>query len=82
LRGKIYPLKSRIYNTNNVAKKVIEFSIAIPRARLKPNYGDGFQGAPLRIISIRESTDKRNRGVKGDGSRAKKEENTESEANV
>jgi len=36
----------------------------------------------LRIIPIRESLDKRDRGVKGDGSRTKKEENTESETNV
>jgi hypothetical protein len=33
--------------TYNVAKSVLDYSIKIPRERLRPNYGDGFQGAPL-----------------------------------
>ena len=33
--------------TNNVAKNVIDFSIAISREQLRPNYGEGFKGAPL-----------------------------------
>jgi len=30
-------------------KTLAEFSLAIPRARLRPSYGNGFQGAPLQI---------------------------------
>ena len=33
--------------SNNVAKNVINFSIAISREQLRPNYGEGFKGAPL-----------------------------------
>jgi hypothetical protein len=33
--------------SNNVAKNVIDFSIAISREQLRPNYGEGFKGAPL-----------------------------------
>lgn len=36
-----------IDSSYKVAKKVGEFSVCILRERLRPTYGDGFQGAPL-----------------------------------
>jgi hypothetical protein len=36
------------YTSYKVAKRVIEFSASIPRAHLRPGYGDGFLGAPLQ----------------------------------
>ena len=36
-----------LHAANNVAKNVIDFSIAISREQLRPNYGEGFKGAPL-----------------------------------
>jgi hypothetical protein len=35
------------YAANNVAKRVLDFSITVSRERLRPQYGDGFAGAPL-----------------------------------
>jgi hypothetical protein len=35
------------YTSYKVANLPIEFSISIPRAQLRPGYGDGFRGAPL-----------------------------------
>lgn len=33
--------------SNEVANNVLQFSVAIPRAQLRPQYGNGFAGAPL-----------------------------------
>jgi hypothetical protein len=38
------------YASNNVAKKALEFSSAIERKHLKVRYGEGFGGAPLRLL--------------------------------
>jgi Recombinase zinc beta ribbon domain len=38
------------YASYNVAKLMIEFSTSIPRERLRPGYGDGFYGAPLKTV--------------------------------
>ena len=38
---------ARIYTSYKVANLPIEFSRSIPRAQLRPGYGDGFRGAPL-----------------------------------
>jgi hypothetical protein len=35
------------YTSYKVANLPIEFSSNIPRAHLRPGYGDGFRGAPL-----------------------------------
>jgi hypothetical protein len=37
----------RQYTSYKVANLPIEFSSNIPRAHLRPGYGDGFRGAPL-----------------------------------
>ncbi|MBK7919357.1 MAG: hypothetical protein IPJ94_24475 [Chloroflexi bacterium] len=68
----------RDYTTNNVAKKVIEFSITVPREQLRPNYGDGFRGAPLKITKRPSGSVKGNRGADD----CQKEEESESETNV
>src|SRR5689334_11619120 len=43
----------RNYSSYNGAKRVVElpFSTRIPRARLRPSYAAGFQGAPLTCLS-------------------------------
>ncbi len=39
--------KRRRHPSHNSAKKALEFTVALPRAELRPRYGDGFAGAPL-----------------------------------
>ena len=39
--------QGRGHPSYNLANRLIEFSLAIPRERLRPGYGDGFGGAPL-----------------------------------
>src|SRR2546426_2696495 len=36
------------YTSYKVANFLVEFSTSIPRTQLRPNYGDGFLGAPLQ----------------------------------
>jgi hypothetical protein len=48
-------------STNNVSKNGLDFSINIGRDRLRPQYGDGFAGAPLAP----------NRGVKDEWQKKK-----------
>jgi hypothetical protein len=38
----------RDYPSPNVAKKMQEFTLMLPREQLRPSYGDGFGGAPLK----------------------------------
>ena len=33
--------------SNNLAKLPFDLSVRVPRTRLRPRYGDGFEGAPL-----------------------------------
>jgi hypothetical protein len=51
----------RDYASYNGAKRVVElqFSTSIPRARLRPGYGVGFQGAPLTCSSSPSHPDPR-----------------------
>jgi hypothetical protein len=49
--------------TNNIAKNVIDFSIAVPRERLRPKYGDGFKGAPLGTSPPSQRISDQNRGA-------------------
>ena len=42
----------REYTSYKVANLPIEFSRTIPRAQLRPGYGDGFRGAPLEDRGI------------------------------
>src|SRR5579884_344107 len=46
--GKDTGTKWRHYPSGNLAKRLLDFSVTIPRERLRPRYGDGFDGAPLR----------------------------------
>lgn len=62
----IFGYKLHLYPGNNVAKNVIDFSIAIPRERLRPNYGDGFRGAPLDASHSSQDRIDQNRGVNRD----------------
>jgi hypothetical protein len=73
--------KVTVFSPNNVAKNAIEFSTSIPREQLRPGYGDGFAGAPLRIVLNRRGAAKRNQGGQ-DESRAEKETGVEGEADV
>lgn len=50
------------YSSYNVAKMVIEFSTSIPRDQLRPGYGDGFLGAPLRSVKPRDIQPPREQG--------------------
>ena len=60
--------------SNNSAKTVIEFPITILRQRLRPQYGDGFRGAPLATSLPVQSLNRRNRGA------SQNETGTEAEA--
>ena len=60
----------RDYASNNVAKNVIDFSIAISRAQLRPNYGDGFKGAPLVTPRTSPRLENQMRGVNPDEKKA------------
>ena len=42
------------YTSNKVANALLEFSTSIPRTQLRPGYGDGFLGAPLKTTSSRD----------------------------
>ncbi len=60
------------YAPNNVAKRMLDFSTSVSRERLRPQYGDGFAGAPLA----------QDRGVKQDEERRKTKENTEDQSPI
>ena len=64
--------EGRYYSPNNVAKNLLDFSKTFSRQQLRPQYGDGFAGAPLTI----------DRGVKQDERRKESQESSESEAQV
>jgi hypothetical protein len=52
---------------------MIEFSTSIPRERLRPGYGDGFYGAPLKTVGPSHIPSARDQGGHHRGkSRAKK----------
>lgn len=69
------------YAANNVAKKVIEFPVTIPRKRLRPEYGDGFGGAPLDTFPPKPDL-RRNRGASTDGAGVEGTTPVEGEAHV
>ena len=50
------------YTSYNVAKNVVEFSTSIPREQLRPGYGAGFLGAPLRMVKPDDIPTERERG--------------------
>src|SRR4029453_14548568 len=41
--------------TGNVANRPHEFVVRITRRKLRPSYGDGFAGAPLRSAAVGQS---------------------------
>src|SRR3954447_22039109 len=57
--------------SNNVAKRLVEFdfSITIPRERLRSGYRAGFQGAPLKVDSPEDHSEPRDSGRQGDDAR-------------
>ena len=57
---------------NNVAKRMLDFSTKVSRERLRPQYGDGFAGAPLA----------QDRGVKQDEERKTTQENTKDQSQI
>lgn len=61
---------------------VIEFLITIPRERLRPQYGDGFRGAPLVTWLPDESTNRRNRGASHETAGTQAETDAAGEADV
>ena len=52
---------------NNVAKRSIEFFVRLSREQLRPTYGQGFRGAPLRTAT----EEARSQTIRPGGSRAK-----------
>jgi hypothetical protein len=54
--------KRRQYTSYKVANMVLEFSTSIPRAQLRPGYGDGFLGAPLQTGVLPEQPPSQPRG--------------------
>ncbi|HLA07662.1 MAG TPA: hypothetical protein VJ022_09480 [Anaerolineales bacterium] len=70
------------YSPNNVAKKVIEFLITIPRERLRPKYGDGFRGAPWTSSLPIEKIIGRNQGATQDASGTEEETDAASTSKV
>jgi hypothetical protein len=50
------------YTSYKVANMVLEFSTSIPRAQLRPGYGDGFLGAPLQTDFLPEQPPSQPRG--------------------
>ena len=52
---------------NNVAKRPLEFFIRLPREQLRPTYGQGFRGAPLRT----DTEEPRPQTIRAGGARAK-----------
>jgi hypothetical protein len=61
---------------------VIEFLITIPRERLRPQYGDGFRGAPLANSRPVENKIGRNRGVVQDASGTNQETDVAGETEI
>jgi hypothetical protein len=53
--------------SNNVAKRSLEFFVRLSREQLRPTYGQGFRGAPLRT----ETEESRPQTTRAGGSRAK-----------
>ncbi len=74
--------QGRGYFTNNVAKTLLEFSISVPRARLRPNYGEGFQGAPLRNRPADQSTPQPNRAANTDAATPKQQKPEDDQAHL
>ncbi len=74
--------QGRGYFTNNVAKNLLEFSISVPRARLRPNYGEGFQGAPRKITRAEKSTPQLNRASDTDASTSKQQNPQDPQADL
>jgi len=69
------------YASYNIAKRMIEFPVNIPRNRLRAGYGDGFGGAPLSTLPTK-TNHPRNRGASTDGAGAEETTNVEGEAHV
>src|SRR6185295_3662399 len=55
------------YAPNNVAKRPLEFFIRLAREQLRPTYGQGFRGAPLRT----DTEEARPQTTRAGGARAK-----------
>ena len=55
------------YAPNNVAKRPLEFFIRLAREQLRPTYGQGFRGAPLRT----DTEESRPQRIRAGGARAK-----------
>src|SRR5262245_36466291 len=63
------------YTSYKVANLPIEFSRSIPRAQLRPGYGDGFRGAPLQSVPPRERPSPRVQGGHRGTSRTHRQHN-------
>ena len=70
------------YFTNKVAKTLLEFSVSVPRARLRPNYGEGFQGAPLKNRLAEKSTSQPNRAANTDAATPEQQNPEDDQANL
>jgi len=55
--------------SNNLANILRDLAVTLPRERLRPAYGDGFQGAPWRPRTAGEDASGREREEPDDGSR-------------
>lgn len=50
------------HSSHNLAKRVFEFSVEIPRHHLRPCYGEGFHGAPVDHERVKASAARREDG--------------------
>jgi hypothetical protein len=42
------------HSSHNLAKRVFEFAVTVPRQELHPRYGEGFHGAPVNQGSAKD----------------------------
>lgn len=49
IKGLLFAQGIRDHPSNNLAKLPFDLSVRVPRTRLRPRYGDGFDGAPLTM---------------------------------
>ena len=70
------PPRGAAYTAYKVAKNVVEFSMSIPRAQLRPSYGAGFLGAPLTMVKPDDIPTEREQGGRHGTSRTEHDQDS------
>jgi hypothetical protein len=65
-----YTTRRSHYASHNLANRVFEFLVTVPRQELQPRYGEGFHGAPVNQGSARNRLARRADGGDHDPKRA------------